>query len=113
MAGTGGIGCLVPQVADIIHAIVGGSVHLHHIKDAAVVDALADLALTAGVAVVGMQTVDRLGKNFGTGGLAGAAYAGEQIGMAHAARRHLIAQCGDDAALCDDIFKPLGSPFAV
>jgi len=40
-------------------------------------------------------------------------HAGEQVGVAYAARRYLIAQRRDDAALCDDILKPLGSPFAV
>ena len=113
MAGAGGIGCLVPQVADVVHAVVGGSVHFHHIEDAAVVDAFADLALAAGVAILGMEAVDRLGKDLGAGGLAGAAHAGEKVGVAHAARRHLIAQCCDDAALCDDVLEPLRSPFAV
>ena len=113
MAGAGGIGCLVPQVADVVHAVVGGSVHLHHIEDTAVVDAFADLALAAGVAILGMEAVDRLGKDLGAGGLAGAAHAGEKVGVAHAARRHLIAQCCDDATLCDDVLEPLRSPFAV
>ena len=113
LAGAGGIGGLVPQVADIVHAVVGGCVHLHHVQQAAVVDALADLALAAGVAVMGVEAVDRLGENLRAGGLARAAHAGKQVGVAYAARRYLIAQRRDDAALCDDILKPLGSPFAV
>jgi F-type H+-transporting ATPase subunit alpha len=73
----------------------------------------ADLALAAGVAVMGVEAVDRLGKNLRAGGLACAAHAGEQVGVAYAARCYLIAQRRDDATLCDDILKPLGSPFAV
>ena len=113
LAGAGGIGGLVPQVADIVHAVVGGCVHLHHVQQTAIVDALADLALPAGVAIYWMQAVDRLGKNFGAGGLAGAAHAGKQIRMAHAPCGDLVFQGGHDGTLPHHILKPLGSPFAV
>ena len=113
LTGAGGVGGLVPQVADIIHAVVGGCVHLHHVQQAAVVDALADLALPAGVAIYRVQAVDRLGKNFGAGGLAGAAHAGKQIRMAHAPCGDLVFQGGHDGTLAHHILKPLGSPFAV
>ena len=113
LAGAGGVGGLVPQVADIIHAVVGGCVHLHHVQQAAVVDALADLALPAGVAIYRVQAVDRLGKNFGAGGLAGAAHAGKQIRMAHAPCGDLVFQGGHNGTLAHHILKPLGSPFAV
>ena len=113
LAGAGGVGSLIPQVADIVHAVVGCGVHLHHIQNAAVVDALADLAFAAGVAVLRVQAVDRLGKDLGTGGLAGAAHAGEQVGVAHTAGGDLIAQGRHDTALTHYIFKPLGSPLAV
>ena len=113
LAGAGGVSSLVPQVADIIHTVVGGCVHLHHVQQAAVVDALADLALPAGVAIDRMQAVDRLGKNFGAGGLAGAAHAGKQIRMAYAPCGDLVFQGGHDGTLPHHILKPLGSPFAV
>ena len=113
MTGTGGVGGLVPQVADVVHTVVGRGVHLHHVEDAAVVDALADLALAAGVAVLRVQAVDRLGKNFGAGGLAGAAHAGKQIRMAHAPCGDLVFQGGHNGTLAHHILKPLGSPFAV
>ena len=67
MTGAGGVGCFITQITDIVHAVVGGRVHLHHVQNAAVVDAPADLALTAGVTVLGMQAVDCLGKDLGTG----------------------------------------------
>ena len=113
LTGAGGVGGLVPQVADIVHAVVGGCVHLHHVQQAAVVDALADLALPAGVAIYRVQTVDRLCKNFGAGGLAGAAHAGKQIRMAHAPCGDLVFQGGHDSTLTHHVLKPLGSPFAV
>ena len=60
-----------------------------------------------------MQAVDCLGKDLGTGGLAGAAHAGKQISVAHTACGDLVAQCGHDAALGHHILKPLGPPLAV
>ena len=113
MTGAGGVGCFITQITDIVHAVVGGRVHLHHVQNAAVVDASADLALTAGVTVLGMQAVDCLGKDLGTGGLAGAAHAGKQISVAHTACGDLVAQCGHDAALGHHVLKPLGPPLAV
>ena len=64
-------------------------------------------------AVYRMLTVDRLCKNFGAGGLAGAAHAGKQISVAHTACGDLVAQCGHDAALGHHVLKPLGPPLAV
>ena len=112
-ADAGGVGGLVPQVADVVHAVVGGGVHLHHVQDAAVVDAPADGALAAGVAVLGVQAVDRLGKDLGAGGLAGAPHPGEQIGVAHPAGGHLVFQGRHDGPLAHHIFEPLGPPLAV
>ena len=59
------------------------------------------------------QAVDRLGKNFGAGGLAGASHAGKQIRMAYAPCGDLVFQGGHDGTLAHHILKPLGSPFAV
>ena len=112
-AGAGGVGGLVPQVADVVDAVVGGGVHLDHVEDAAVVDAAADRAAAAGVAVCGVQAVDRLGEDLGAGGLAGAPHPGEQVGVAHPAGGHLIFQGRHDGPLAHHILKPLGPPLAV
>ena len=66
-----------------------------------------------GSPVLRVQAVDRLGKDLGTGGLAGAAHAGKQISVAHTACGDLVAQCGHDAALSHHVLKPLGPPLAV
>ncbi len=58
-----------------------------------------------------VQTVDRLGKDLGAGGLAGAAGAGEQIGMADAPGRNLVLQGRDDGRLANHVRKALGTPF--
>ena len=113
LADRGQIRHLVPQVADIVNAVVGGSVHLDDVHDSAGVDTLADLTFAAGVRAGGIQTVDRLGEDLGAGRFAGAAGAGEQIRMADAARCDLVLQGCDDGCLADNICKALGAPFAV
>ncbi len=66
------------RITDIVHAVVGGRVHLTTSRMLPLSMPL-HLALTAGVTVLGMQAVDCLGRHLGTGGLAGAAHAGKQI----------------------------------
>ena len=60
-----------------------------------------------------VQTVDRLGKDFGTGCLAGAAGAGKQVGVANAPGGNLVLQRRDDGGLPYNVSKALGAPFAV
>ena len=43
---------LVPQVPDVVHAVVAGGIDLHHIQHGAVVNAPADFAFPAGVSVL-------------------------------------------------------------
>ena len=109
----GQIGNLIAQVADIVNAVIGGGVHLNDIHNCAGVNALADFALAARVGAGSVQTVDRLGKDFGTGCLAGAAGAGKQVGVANAPGGNLVLQRRDDGGLPYNVSKALGTPFAV
>ena len=79
----GRINSIVPQVPDIVDTIVGGRIDLQHIHAGARIDGPAGLADIAGVAVMGIQTVDRLGKDLGAAGLARTPRAREQVRMAH------------------------------
>ncbi len=112
-AGAWGVGRFVPQVADVVHAVVGRCVHLHHVQDAAVVNAAAHLAFAAGVAVLRMQAVDRLGKNFGASGLAGAAHPRKQVCVAHTACYDLVFEGRDDGTLTHHVLKTMRTPFAI
>ena len=95
----------------------GQHVHLiddvYHVQNAAVIDALADLTLAAGVSIDRMQAVDCLCKDLGAGGFAGAADAGKQVGMAHTVCRDLVFQRSNNGPLAYHILKTLRSPFAV
>ena len=88
----GGVDGLVPQGADLVHAVVGGGVQLQHVQKAAVFDAQAGRAFVAGVAVHRVLAVDGLGQNFGAGGLAGAPGSGKKIGVGGAALGDLLLQ---------------------
>ena len=109
----GRIDRVVPQGAHIVHTVIGGGVDLQHIHAGAGVDAFAGGAAITGVSVHGMLTVDRLGKNFCTGGLARASGTGEQIGVAQAVVDKLVFQRLGHSKLTDHIVKGLGPVFSV
>ena len=105
--------CLLAQLADVVHAVVAGSVNLGDVEDGAVVDAAADVTDPTGIAVLLMGTVDRLGDDFGAGGLAGAAGAGEEIGVTDASAGNLLLEHRSDVLLSYDLVKVFGTIFSV
>ena len=109
----GGINGIVPQLADVVNAGVGGRIDLHHIQQRSVGDGAAGGTDAAGLAILQIFAVDRLGKNAGAGGFSRAAGATEEICMADATRDELIFQRPRDTFLADDIFKARRAPFSV
>ena len=109
----GGIARLITQVADIVHAVVGSRVDLGHIEHRAVQNAAARRALVARVAVHRVLAVDRACQDLGAGGLARAARAGEQVGMAQPPGLELRAQGIRDMLLADHVRERLRPPLAV
>ena len=104
---------LLAQIPDVVHPVVGRGVDFHHIHDGAAVDALADVALVAGVAIHGMEAVDRLGHNLGAGGLARPAGPGEQIRVGQTAGLQFVFEGRRDVVLPIHVGERLGPPFAV
>ena len=104
---------LVPQGADVVHAVVGRRVQLQHVQQAAAVDPLTGGALAAGIPVRGVEAVDGLGQNLGAGGLAGAPGAGEEVGVAQPPLLHLPAQGAGDVLLSHHVLEGPGPPLAV
>ena len=111
--GGGGIDRLVPEGADLVHAVVGGGVQLQHVQDGAVFDAQTGGALVAGVAVLGILAIDRPGQDLGAGGLAGAPGAGEQVGVGQPVPGHLLLQRVGDVGLAHHVVEGAGAPLAV
>ena len=58
----------IADIADIVNAVIACGVNFNNVKNGAGVDTLADFTFVAGIAVNGMQTVDRLLKDFCAGG---------------------------------------------
>ena len=109
----GGKGGLLPDVPDVVHAVVGGGVDLTDVQSRVLQNSPAGGAGVAGAAIDGVLAAHRPGQDLGAGGLSGAAGAGEQIGMAGAPGGHLAAQRGGDMVLAENIVKGQGPPFAV
>ena len=65
-----------------VDAVVGGGVELVHVVAGATLDGQARFALATGLAVDHVLAVQDLGEDAGGGGLAGAAWPGEQVGLA-------------------------------
>ena len=58
----GGIICFLTKVTDIVNTVVACGINFNNVKYRTVVNTLAYFTLIAWIAVVGIRTVDRLGK---------------------------------------------------
>jgi len=81
-----------PQIPDIVHTVVGSGVNLYDIENGAVVDSSAVFTFVAGVAVLEVQAVYRLGEYLGAGGFSCPPGTSEQIGMGNTPGSKLIFQ---------------------
>ena len=111
--GGGGVHRLVPEGADLVHAVVGGGVQLQHVQDGAVLNAQTGGTLVAGVAVHRVLAVHRPGQNLGAGGLAGAPGAGKEVGVGQPPGGHLALEGLGDVVLPHHVVKGAGPPLAV
>ena len=109
----GGVNGIVAQIADVVNAVVGGGVDLQNIHAGARIDGLTGLADIAGIAVVGIQAVDRLAQNLGAAGLTRTTGARKQIRMAHVTGQKLCLQRLRHSPLPHNIIESLGTIFTI
>ena len=109
----GGVNGIVPQIPDVIHTIVGCRIDFQDIHTGAVINGLTGAAAIAGIAIVRVEAVYRLGQNLGAGGFACTPGAGKQIGMAHLAGHQLVFQSLRDRHLTGNIVKCLRTIFTI
>ena len=109
----GAVGDLLPDLTDIVHAVIGRRVDLDNVHGRARLDGFAHLALVAGASVHRMAAVHRFGKDLGHRGLTGSPCPAEQIGVADAVRLDLIGQRSDNMVLPFHICKIIGPEFSV
>ena len=100
---------VLPQLADLVDAVVRGPVDLDHVDVFARVDGDATAALEAGGrrGLLRLQAVQRLGEDSRHGGLADAAGAGEQIGVGDPAGLDRVLERPRDRLLPDDVVERL------
>ena len=77
----GRVGYLVPDLSDVVHAVVGGGVDLYHIHGSACRYRAAGRARSAGIAVHRVFTVHRPGEDLRHGCLTGTSGTAKQVGM--------------------------------
>ena len=95
------------ELADFVDAAVAGAVDLEHVDVAAAGDALADVALVAGRGRRPVHAVQGLGEDAGGRGLADAASAGEEIGVADAVGGDGVGEGLRDLLLADELAEIL------
>jgi hypothetical protein len=100
---------VLAEVADVVHAVVGGPVDLDDIDVVAVVDGQATVALAAGGygGAVGLKAVEGLGQQAGHRGLADTAGPGKEVRMGNAAGGDGVAKGLRDGLLAHDIVEGL------
>ena len=110
----GGIFHFLPNLTDIVYAVVGSGVDFHDVDAAPSQNILTDFTFVTGLPIFcRMEAVDGTGKNFRCGCFAGASGAAEQIGMGHTPCFHLIFQCFHNMILPHHAGKDIGAEFSV
>ena len=102
------------EVAHRLDAVVRRRVELDEVEEGPRRDRAAVLALAARLAVVAqVQAVERPRQDARGRGLARAARAGEEVGVADAVLPHRVAERDRDVVLADQLGEPLRAVFAV
>ena len=104
---------LVAQLADIVHAVVGGRVDLDQVNHTSFGDCPAGCATVAGALAFWRAAVEGLGQDAGRAGLAGAAWPGEQIGVGNPIVPQRVLQRAGHVFLADDFVECLAAPFTI
>ena len=104
---------LVSDIADIIHAVVGGGVHFQYVSRRSRVNGKAGRATIARTSVYGRLTVYRFGKDFGAGRFSRSARAAKQIGVRKFMILGFILQNRSNMLLPTNLVKGSGTPFSI
>lgn len=108
----GRIGGVVPEFANIFHAIVAGAIDFQNIKATALRDFLAGIAFPTGRGGGPLLAIQRLGQNAGRGRLADPPWTHEKIGLSDPSGGNGILQGAGDVFLPDHFFKGPGTVFS-
>ena len=101
------------DLADVVDPALRGRVHLDHVERAAVRDRLACVTGLVGGRGRPLRAVERLREDAREARLAGAARAGEEVGLAHLVVLDRVPQRADDRLLPDHLVEVLRAVFPV
>ena len=104
---------VLAQLADVVHRVVRGRVHLDHVERGAGDDRLGGGIVGVEVGARPAARVERAGEQLGHGGLAGAARADEQVGVVDLVELDRVAQRAHDVLLAHHLVEGLGAVAAV
>ena len=96
---------VLAQLANVVHAVVGGGVHLHHVERSAAGDGHTGRIVGREVCARAALGVERAGEELGHARLARAARADEQVRVMHLVELDRVAQCADDVLLAHHVFE--------
>jgi len=110
-----GVGSVLTQSPNVIHAGVAGGIDLHDIETPSFGDLDAGIADATGIVgrtiLVGL-TVQGLGENACRGGLPDATRSDKEIGLGESIARDGILESPSDVLLANDLLKTLGPVFS-
>ena len=112
-ADTGRVSRFIPQIPDIVHAIVGCGVDFHNVHHTAIVNTRTYRALSARVCTIPALTVHCFGEYLGAGRFTGAARACKNVGMSYFVVQYLVLQRRGNARLAHNVLKCCRTPFTV
>ena len=104
---------LIPDVPDVVDAVVGGGIDLLDIHGALLQNRAAHRALSAGISVHGVLAVHGARQNFRSARLSRPARPAEKVRVADPPGHDLIFQRHADGVLTLDFIKGFRAPFAV
>ena len=97
------LGGAVDDLLHVVDTAVGGGIEFDHVEGPSLTDGDARVALAARFAVAEVGAVERLGEDAGGGGLAGAAWTAEQVGVPHPVFDDRVAQGRHEVVLAADL----------
>ena len=104
---------LLTDLADVVHAVVGGRIDLDDVHGDPAGNRFAGRALPTGASIHRVFTIHGLGKNLGNRSLSGSPRTTKQVCMPYTIRLYLIAKSSDDMILSFYIFKFLRTKFPI
>jgi len=109
----GSINCIIAEITNIIHTVIGRCIDLQHIHTGTGINCKTGFAAITGITVLWVLTIYCLSQNFGAAGFTCSPRTGEQVRMTQTATLQLGFQRLRNRKLTHNIIKCLRSIFTI